>query len=182
MPAERTGSAPESFPDELAALAEPLVSKFPDLTPKAVHGWLEIRIAREKLLDVARFLREEPSLQFDYLSSISAVDYQSDGFEVVYHLLNLRKPTHRLVLKVRVPREDPLVPTVTEIWPTANWHEREAWDLMGIRFTGHPDLRRILMREDWEGHPLRKDYVDNRPPRDRMTREKYLQETGRANS
>jgi NADH-quinone oxidoreductase subunit C len=129
------------------------------------------------LPDVCRYLRDEPDLRFNFLNCISGVDYlQPDPkkaakvdwephFEVLYHLSSLVYKQHRLVLKVRLPRwEDdveghlPEVPTVSGVWSTANWHEREVFDLSGVRFTGHPDLRRILCPEDWEGHPLRKDY------------------------
>jgi len=81
-----------------------------------------------------------------------------DRFEVVYHLASLSHG-HRIVLKAIVPRDDPHIASVAAIYPTANWHERETYDLMGIVFDGHPDLRRILLPDDWEGHPLRKDYV-----------------------
>jgi NADH-quinone oxidoreductase subunit C len=98
-------------------------------------------------------------LQFDFLSDISAVDRFpiEPRFEVNYHLLSI--PLHQRVrLRVWVSGEDTVVSTVIPVWPTANWHEREIFDLFGIRFEGHPDLHRILMPDDWEGHPLRKDY------------------------
>src|SRR5690606_15021830 len=136
-------------------------------------GWVELHVPREKWLEVARTLRDDARLNFNYLSMVSAVDYMDKGFQVVYHLLDLMA-NRKLVVKVDAPgREDPWVPSVTSVWPTADFHEREAWDLMGVRFEGHPNLRRILMREDWVGHPLRKDYVDERPPRERVTRETY---------
>jgi len=147
---------------------------FPELAPQArSDGWVEVFVDAAKLSEVALCLRDR--LGFDYLSMISAVDRKDEGFEVVYHLLALLA-NKKLVIKVRVPdRENPTVPSVVGVWPTANFHEREAWDLMGVRFEGHPDLRRILMREDWVGHPLRKDYVDDRPPRERVTRETYYE-------
>ena len=99
---------------------------------------------------------------FEYLNCISAVDWVASGeLEAVYNLSSLKGPTKCLV-RVRVPREDPVVRSVVPLWSTADWHEREAFDLMGIRFDGHPDLRRILTSEDWVGHPLRKDYRDER--------------------
>jgi len=129
------------------------------------------------LVEVCRFLRDEPRLQFDLLNCISGVDYfepdkakaPKAGFEphmeVVYHLSSFNK-RHRFVLKVMLPRwkenkegQLPEVPTVTGIWRAADWHEREVYDLSGVWFVGHPDPRRILLSEDWEGHPLRKDYV-----------------------
>ena len=122
---------------------------------------LTLRIQREGLRDVCRFLRDEPPLRFDWLSSIAGVDYLNMGrkprFEVVYHLLSIEHK-HRVALKAAVPEEELRVSSVVEIWPSADWHERETFDLFGITFDGHPDLRRILMADDWEGYPLRKDY------------------------
>jgi NADH-quinone oxidoreductase subunit C len=113
------------------------------------------------LLRACRFLRDDPDLAFDLLGSVTAVDRlklpeSSPRFEVVYHLYSLAHK-RRLRLKVRV-HDGQAVPSVTGVWETANWHEREVFDLFGVRFEGHPDLRRILMPDDWEGHPLRKDY------------------------
>jgi NADH-quinone oxidoreductase subunit C len=107
----------------------------------------------------AAYLASEPSLHFSFLSDITTVDRfpLEPRFEVNYHLLSLDR-NERLRLKVRLGGSDPSVHSVTEIWPTANWHERENYDLMGIRFEGHPELSRILMPDDWEGHPQRKDY------------------------
>jgi len=109
-----------------------------------------------RIMDVCAFLKESPELQFDFLSAIAGVD-QGERLEVVYLLYSYSR-RHAITLKVRVPRAEPVVPSVTAVWPAANWHERETFDLMGIRFAGHPDLRRILLPEDWVGHPLRKDY------------------------
>jgi len=125
-------------------------------------------LAPRDLVRVCRFLREEPDLAFDLLSDVTAVDrlllpQSSPRFEVVYHVYSLQF-RRRLRLKVRVG-EGEAVPTVTAIWPTANWHEREVYDLFGVPFEGHPDLRRILMPEDWEGHPLRKDYPVEASPK-----------------
>ena len=125
-------------------------------------------LAPRDLVRVCRFLREEPDLAFDLLSDVTAVDRlqlpeASPRFEVVYHVYSLQF-RRRLRLKVRVA-EGEAVPTVTGIWPTANWHEREVYDLFGVPFEGHPDLRRILMPDDWEGHPLRKDYPVEASPR-----------------
>ncbi|MBI2902531.1 MAG: NADH-quinone oxidoreductase subunit C [Candidatus Methylomirabilis oxyfera] len=98
----------------------------------------------------------------DYLNCISSVDRIASGeLEAVYNLSSLNEPAKAMV-RVRVPREDPVVRSVVPLWSAADWHEREAYDLMGIRFDGHPDLRRILTSEDWVGHPLRKDYQDER--------------------
>ncbi len=115
-----------------------------------------IKIQPEKILNVAQFLMNDERLRFDYLSCLSGVDYKGK-LGVVYHLFSMIHK-HKIVLKVEVPTESPNVPSVESVWKTANWHEREAFDLYGINFTGHPDLRRILLPDDWEGHPLRKDY------------------------
>ena len=95
---------------------------------------------------------------FDYLSCLSGVDWK-DHFEVVYDVSSLQHPT-KVHLRAATSHDDPRVRSVVSLWATANWHEREAWDLLGIRFDGHSDHRRILLPEDWVGHPLRKDYVD----------------------
>lgn len=110
-----------------------------------------------KINAVCFFLRDEESLQFDFMSCLSGVDYDNDNLAVVYHLYSYPH-NHKIVLKVIVPKSNPKVQTVSDVWLTADWHEREAYDLLGIEFEGHPDLRRILLPEDWEGHPLRKDY------------------------
>jgi NADH-quinone oxidoreductase subunit C len=128
------------------------------------------------LVEVCRFLKEDPRLSFDILNCISGVDYLEPdpkkvakaGFEphleVVYHLSSFRH-RHRFVVKLSLPRwrdgkagELPEVPSVTGLWKTADWHEREVYDLSGVWFSGHPDLTRILLADDWVGHPLRKDY------------------------
>ena len=114
-------------------------------------------VPADRLVEVCTFLRDDPGLEFTLLSWTGGVDLlpRDPRFEVVYHLLSI---THnrRFVLKVQVPEGDPHVPTVTGVWPTANWHERETFDFYGIVFDGHPDLRRILLPDDWEGHPLLK--------------------------
>ncbi len=110
------------------------------------------------LIDVALFLRDDPALKFDLLSDVSAVDHFPDHprFAVNYHLYSLEN-NRELRLKVWLDGEQPQVSSVTGVWPGANWHEREVWDLMGIKFVGHPDPRRIFLPEDFLGHPLRKD-------------------------
>lgn len=119
-------------------------------------------VPKEDLLEVCTFLRDDPEFRMDYLSFVSAVDRPPDSLEVVYHLFSTEH-RHNLLLKVVVPREDPRVPSVVGIWDGANWHERETYDLLGVIFEGHPNLRRIMMTEDWTGHPLRKDYVYEDP-------------------
>lgn len=121
-----------------------------------------IQIDPRQLLALAEFLLKDDSLYFDFLHCISGVDLGPDEgkMELVYHLSSLIHE-HQLVLKVAIDRANPKpVPSLSSIWKAANWHEREAFDLLGIAFEGHPDLRRILLPEDWEGHPLRKDYQE----------------------
>jgi NADH-quinone oxidoreductase subunit C len=117
-------------------------------------------VPAKKIAEVCRFLHDDPEMFFDGFSSLTGVDMPAEGsIDVVYHLVSYRH--HGLcVLKVRLPREDPEVPSVTGVWKAANWFERETYDLLGVRFSGHPDLRRLLLPEDWEGHPLRKDYEE----------------------
>ncbi|NTU82544.1 MAG: NADH-quinone oxidoreductase subunit C [Chloroflexales bacterium] len=123
------------------------------------RGDLSITIRREALADVARLLRDEPSLRYTFLENLCAVDYlgRAPRFEVVAHLVSMQH-LHRLCLKVGAPEEDPHVPSLAPLFPTATYQEREAWDLMGIVFDGHPSLTRILMPDDWVGHPQRKDH------------------------
>jgi NADH-quinone oxidoreductase subunit C len=124
---------------------------------KGAEARMDVR--REQAYEVLAAVKE---LGFEYLNCISAVDWIADGeFEAVYNVSSLEHRTKALV-RVRVPRDNPVTPSVVELWGTANWHEREAYDLMGIQFDGHPDQRRILTSEDWVGHPLRKDYQDER--------------------
>lgn len=135
-----------------------------------------VMVAVDQLLAVATTLRDDPKLKFEMLNCITGVDYfepdpkkaAKAGFEphheVVYHLSSFTH-RHRFVIKISTPRwkgdkagELPEAPSLVAVWPAADWHEREVFDLSGVMFTGHPDLRRILLSEDWEGHPLRKDY------------------------
>ena len=138
------------------------------LEVKAWRNETTVVLAPQDLVRVCRFLRDEPDLAFDFLSDVTGVDRMmlpesSPRFEVVYHVYSLQY-RRRLRLKVRVGNGQ-AVPTVTELWPTANWHEREVYDLFGVPFEGHPDLRRILTPDDWEGHPLRKDYPVEASPK-----------------
>jgi NADH-quinone oxidoreductase subunit C len=110
------------------------------------------------IVEIGRFMKEDPELAMDCLSNQSGVDYK-DRVEVVYHLFSY-KHRHGAVLKVKLPRENPSVETVESVWKSANWMEREIYDLLGVNFEGHSDMRRILMPEDWIGHPLRKDFVE----------------------
>jgi len=117
-------------------------------------------VAPPAIAEVCRFLKSEPGLEFDCLSSLSGVDYpKRNVIQVVYHLYSYQH-RHLFVLKVDAARENPVVPSVAGIWSHADWQEREVFDLLGVTFEGHPDLRRLLMPEDWPGHPLRKDFVE----------------------
>jgi NADH-quinone oxidoreductase subunit C len=135
------------------------------------HGDHTAVITPEGIVDALRFCRDEPDLGFDMLMDLTAVDYlkypgREDGprFDVVYHLYSVTH-NHRVRLKVPVEQDAPSVPTATALWPIANWLEREVWDMYGIRFDGHPDLRRLLLYEEFVGHPLRKDYpMERRQP------------------
>jgi NADH-quinone oxidoreductase subunit C len=109
-----------------------------------------------RILDVSRFMHDDERLKMDHLELLGGVDFK-DRIEVVY-VLNSLKYNHRYTLKCRLPRENPSIHTVESVWKAANWHEREAYDMFGIVFEGHSDLRRILCPDDWEGFPLRKDY------------------------
>ena len=128
-------------------------------------------VTAEGIVDALRLCRDEPDLGFDMLMDLTAVDYlkypgREDGprFDVVYHLYSVTH-NHRVRLKVPVEQDAPSVPTATALWPIANWLEREVWDMYGIRFDGHPDLRRLLLYEEFVGHPLRKDYpMERRQP------------------
>jgi NADH-quinone oxidoreductase subunit C len=117
-------------------------------------------VTREAIVEVCRFLKAEPGLEFDFLEDETAVDWpKRNVIEVVYHLLSY-KLRHAFKLKVEADRAAPSVPTVEGVWKTANWFEREIYDLFGVDFPGHPDLRRIMLPDDWVGHPLRKDYQE----------------------
>lgn len=131
----------------------------------AADGMPTIYVTRERLVDTMRALRDAPELGFGFLADIVAVDYypREPRYEVLYLLSSLGtagygSEARRLRVKVRVPGTNPSVPTLSGLWKAADWAERELWDFFGIRVDGHPDLRRILMPEDWEGHPMRKDY------------------------
>jgi NADH-quinone oxidoreductase subunit C len=145
-PAEIHARVKERFGEQILEFDESVANPF-------------MRLAPEVVAEVGHYLKDEPDLQFNYLMCLSGIDYGAGkNLEVVYHLQSMTL-THQIALKVELPRESPSAPSVALIWRTADWHEREAYDLFGIRFEGHPDLRRIFLPDDWEGHPLRKDYV-----------------------
>ena len=135
----------ERFGDRILEISETKPDSFCVVEPGAI-------------VEVGRALRDDPEIAMDCLSNQSGVDY-SDHIQVVYHFFSYRL-RHGAVLKVKLPRDNPVVHTLEDDWKSANWMEREIFDLLGVTFEGHSDLRRILMPEDWLGHPLRKDFVE----------------------
>lgn len=153
MPGTTLNRLQESFPEAILGTHSRLGEDTAILKPEA-------------LTRVARFLKEDPRLRFDFLMDLTAVDHwkRKPRFELVYHLYS-RSGNARLRLKAPLGGPSPEAPSLTPLWPAANWYEREVFDMFGIRFRGHPDLRRILMYEEFRGHPLRKDYpIDKRQP------------------
>ncbi len=148
---------PEAVQPVLTGLSERFADAVVGVTGHA--GEVTVELDRGHLVEVATWLRDHPPARFRLLSDLSGTDYpdRPDRLAVDYHLYSFDHGT-RLRLKVRVTVEDPHLPTVTGVWPTADWHEREVYDFFGIRFDGHPNLVRILMPEDWQGYPHRKDY------------------------
>jgi NADH-quinone oxidoreductase subunit C len=144
-------------------IVKKIKEKFPEavLDAKIFRDELTICIEKGSIHVVAKYLRDNDKLAFDFLSDLCGVDKtrldNSNSFEVVYHLYSLKR-NHRVRLKVQIPASRPTISTVTNVWKTANWHEREAYDMFGIVFEGHPSLERILTPDGFEGHPLRKDY------------------------
>lgn len=161
VPVESTGAYTTPPPAARRAV-EKLHTQFPhlDLPEHDFRDEVTITVPREHLVAVATFLRDDEELAFRYLSDLTGNDWpdRQPRFEVNYQLYSLETYT-RLRLKVRIPADDCHCPTVTGVWSTANWHERETFDLFGILFDGHPDLRRILLPDEWVGHPLRQDYA-----------------------
>jgi NADH-quinone oxidoreductase subunit C len=135
----------QRFPDKVLEVSDKKPDPFAVIEPGAI-------------VEVSHFLRDDPETAMDCLSNETGVDYK-DRIEVVYHLYSYSH-RHGCVLKVKLPRDNPTVTTVEEIWKSANWMEREIFDLLGVTFDGHSDMRRILMPEDWPGYPLRKDFVE----------------------
>lgn len=149
-------------------IIEALTQAFPEFpSTTGLRGEVVLNVPPSEVEAVATFLRDK--LAMDHLSSVSGVDYPPDRIQVVYHLFS-RSTGGKVVLKVDLDRENPAMPSLTGVWPGANWHERETYDLFGVAFTGHPNLKRLLLPEGFVGHPLRKDFVDNRPPRTRQYR------------
>ena len=172
-PAAAKPAAPK--PDPLKAevpskAVDFLRARFPDQVIEVTYycGEPLVRLRPERFDEIARALRDDPGLRFDYLSNLTAVHWpqRPKPFEVVYHLFSIPR-RHRVTLKIDIA-EDEQPPTATMVWATANWHEREVFDLFGIRFAGHPDMTRILMTDEWVGHPLRKDYPLEGKPEDHV--------------
>jgi NADH-quinone oxidoreductase subunit C len=144
---------------------EGLTNKIKEKFPESVLAASDFRdentlvLRTEDLLPICRFLHDDPELTFDFLTDLCGVDHypREPRFEVIYHLCAM-KSRSRLRLKTPLSGTTPHAPSVVSVWKAAGWMEREAFDLLGIIFDGHPDLRRILLTPDWEGHPLRKDY------------------------
>ena len=155
-----------SYFDELAdALGTALTGSvgYHDAVERVVvdRGEMTFFVAREHLPAVARALRDDPALRFEMCMGVSGVHFPGEAgreLHAVYHLLSMTHGGRRVRLEVTCPDDDPHIPSVVEVWPGADWHERETWDMFGIVFDGHPALTRILMPDDWPGHPQRKDY------------------------
>ncbi len=144
-----------------------LRERFPEATlpARSFRNETTILVRPGDIIRICRHLKEDPGLLYDFLSDLTAVDRLGDHprFEVVYHLYSLQ---YKWRIRLKVPVEEgEAVPSVTAVWSAANWHEREVFDMFGIGFDGHPDLRRILMPEEWEGFPLRKDYPVQSSPK-----------------
>ena len=151
-------------------VAEHLEEKFPEavVSTAEFRGQASVTLNKDALLEVCNYLYSTPEMGFNYLRDLTAVDYlgkRDVRFEVVYHLYSIN---HKSMLRLNVPVEesDCTVDSLCSIWEVANWHERECFDLFGVKFNGHPDMRRILMPDDWEGHPLRKDYPVKGPDKE----------------
>jgi NADH-quinone oxidoreductase subunit C len=166
MASEPENKEPNPIPSSEAAAPSPLVAalqhEHAEWVTDVIDAFNEITIVvpREHIVVACSFLKTSPDTRFDFLADICGADRgveEEPRFEVNYHLFSTTKH-HRLRLKVVLNEEDPHVQTVTGVWRTANWHERETFDLFGVIFDGHPDLRRILLPEDWQGHALRKDF------------------------
>jgi NADH-quinone oxidoreductase subunit C len=156
------GSYFDEVADALSTRLEAGGSDFGEAIERVVvdRGELTLHVRREYLVEVARLLRDEPSLAFELCGGVSGVHYPGDAGRELHAVYQLLSITHnrRLRLEVSVPDADPHVPSVVDVYPTCDWHERETWDFFGIIFDGHPALTRIEMPDDWKGHPQRKDY------------------------
>lgn len=162
-----------------AAAAEALQPGVAKAAPSAQmtirpDGEFEVRVPAAELLAAARHLAQAQPHPLNYLSCVTGVDWpERNVVEVVYSLHSMPDPVAKVSLRVEAERDSGSVPSLVSVWSTADFQEREVFDLFGVRFEGHPDLRRILLDESFVGHPLRKDFVDKRPPARRVTREDY---------
>jgi NADH-quinone oxidoreductase subunit C len=147
---------------EPLAIAEKIKEQFQDevLDIREFRGQGTVTVKKGRIVDICRYLHDEPSLYLDFPADLFGLDYlgkKENRFAVLYNLYSV-KHRHRIMIKAEVPESSPSIDSVVPVWAGVNWHERECYDLFGIVFKGHPDLRRVLLPEDWEGHPLRKDY------------------------
>ncbi|PLX50079.1 MAG: NADH-quinone oxidoreductase subunit C [Desulfobulbaceae bacterium] len=146
---------------EPLAIADKLKKKFPDDVLDIVEARKQVGVIlrRDHIVEICGWLHDDPDLLFDHLLGLCGVDYRPKGrgFEVVYNLYSIHN-RHMIRLRADIPEDECWLDSVIPVWRGADWHERECYDLLGIEFRGHPDLRRILLPEDWQGHPLRKDY------------------------
>jgi NADH-quinone oxidoreductase subunit C len=146
---------------------EALQAAFPEAVFDVVEAFGEttVTVDRDAIVEITTFLRDTPGLDYIFIADITGVDYYPDEprFAVCYHMFAMVH-NHVLRLKVYVPEDDAVIPSLIHEWPLANWPEREIHDMFGIDFDGHPDKRRLLMPQDWEGHPLRKDYPRGQEP------------------
>ena len=141
-----------------AALEQQFPGKVSDLKAEVLEPYLTV--AGSAIVEVCKFLRDRAGMDFEVLSDLTALDWpKEEKIQVVYHLFSYGH-NHQIVLKVDLPRDNPKLATVEGVWKVANWFEREIYDLFGVIFDGHSDLRRIMLPEDWTGYPLRKDYVE----------------------
>jgi len=151
-PLEIAGKIRDRFPEEVLDTVE-------------FRGQVGVILRKDRIADICRYLHDDSDILMDHLADLCGADYpdREHRFEIVYNLYSLTH-RHRIRLRAKVPSTSPTIASVVSIWSGANWHEREAFDMFGVVFEGHPDLRRILMPEDWEGNPLRKDYPVDPPP------------------
>jgi NADH-quinone oxidoreductase subunit C len=160
-PEDRKEEAPPAGPPAPppGSVADLFKAALPAIEMQAIQGAMDVLLVVDrkdshKLLETAK---HDETLAFDFLRNLSGVDYEADGFEVVYHLFSY-KHRHNVTVKVKVPTDDAVIQSATDLWRAADWHERECRDMFGIVFEGHPELKRILLPDEWQGHPLRKDY------------------------
>ena len=155
-------SSPSRVPLSPAEIAERLKAQFGDdiVAAEEEHGHEAVTVTSGRYHEIAESLRDDPTLSFDYFDFLTGVDFtpKGRGYQVVVHLYSTRH-NHHVRLKVDCDAPEPHCPTLSDLWPGANWHEREAWELLGIRFDGHPHLVKLLLPEQFEGHPLRKDFA-----------------------